>query len=787
MIFPEDIEEKIGFSDIRSLILNGCRTINGKKLAKKMAFSNNFSVVQIWLKQVAEFKNLIENGSQPKLSATEIGTQIEKLSVKHSVLTVDDILEIRSLALDVVELIDFFQTTKLEVVELKKLIEGMQPPEELVQSINRVFDDFGNWHKNATPRLSELLDEIEVHQKVALSTVKRIYSQALAKLWVADTEVTIKNGRYVLPVFAEHKRKMNGIIHDESGGGKILYVEPIEVMEASNQLKELELERDREIHKILLALTKEIQFYLSDLKLFSTKIGIFDFIRSKAQLATKINATLPQLKSQTDCEIKDMYHPVLLLAHNAKNKETIPMSVGFSQNNRLIIVSGPNAGGKSVSIKTLALNQYMLQLGVLPSCSEQSVFGFFKNIMVDIGDNQSIDNDLSSYSSHLSAMKLFLEKGNNQSLIFIDEIGSGTDPNFGGAMAEAILIELNRKSVYGMVTTHFGNVKNLAEKQEGMENASMLYDTKNLKPLYQFMMGKPGSSFALEVAQNIGINKKIIDAARKRSNIKQQKTDELLATLEIERKELHEQKLLLDREIEYLSSVKEEYQSLKKSVESTKKDIIKEAQQKALQLLENANSNIESTIKTIVESNADKGKTKYAREGLERAKSGLKKELGLVSERPKMKEKPTLQVGSFVKIPNSNMTGEVVELRKNKAMVVAGIIKSSYNIADLVVLPKPKEKQKQKVSIGFVHRQQHFSMEKDVRGLRPEEAIKEIDQWIDDAIIIGIQNLRLIHGKGNGVLKKIIHDYYRGRNYIKRIVYEDVRLGGEGVSLIELN
>jgi DNA mismatch repair protein MutS2 len=784
MNFPNDIEEKLGFTEIRDLVVKACRSQGGKELAAKLSFSTNYKIVTIWVNQVVQYKQLIESGSQPVITQIDVRPFLDKLAEKHSVLQVEELVDIRSLCNDVEELLSFFEGEKAGLTFLTDLVKDFEKPTAIIKSISTAFDEYGNWKKNASRKLAGLLDEIEANKREAYSIIQRIYSNASGKKWTAETEITVKEGRLVIPIFAEHKRKLKGIMHDESGGGNILYIEPIEVLEASNRQKELELERDREMQRILKSITDDIRVYLTDLKGFSQRMAVFDLIRAKAELAVQLNADLPVVVKSSDCSIKNMFHPLLLLANKEKKKDTVPMDLALSEEQRLIIISGPNAGGKSVTIKSLALNQFMLQCGLLPCCDPESELGFYKQMFVDIGDNQSIDNDLSSYSSHLTAMKHFLAKSNAGTLMIIDEIGSGTDPNFGGAMAEAVLIELNKKQPRGAVTTHFGSVKSLAKKEEGMINASMLYDAKKLQPLYRLALGKPGSSFALEVAQNIGLPKRIISAARKRSNIKQQRTDELLATLEVERKELAQRDAELKDQEAYVNTLKTEYQALKSSVEKSKKDIIESAEQKAVALIDGANAEIEKTIKTIKETKADKSKTKSARANLSKTRDNiLGKNTGQAQEKP---EPVKLTVGMEVKIPNSSSRGEIVEIRKDKAVVVAGIMKSTYLLADLKPVLAKQKASKQKVSVGFVSRQQNFAMEMDVRGMRANDAIKEIDRWIDDAVVIGANNLRLIHGKGDGILKKVIRDYYHNSGIVKRIRYEDVRLGGEGVSIIEL-
>ena len=781
MNFPENIEQVLGVDEVKVILRSYCRSIGGHQFVDRMTFSSRIKQVKLWLNQTDQFKQMIDSGKTLPVTDIDFSEAITILGQKHGLLDKQHFVEIRSLCADIQSVLDFFDDSE-HYPDLKRLLEEMESPVPLMDKISEVFDEFGDWKRNATLLLSEILDELEGQEKQIYSSVRKVYQLAASNSWTAETDVTVKDGRYVIPIFAEHKRKLRGIMHDESGGGKILYIEPIEVLEATNKLKELELARNREMKRILAELTVFVRDYLSDIKKFAHYMSMLDFIRAKAKFAVDVNGDLVKVSSKSTCEIKKMYHPLLLLSNRDKSKETVPMDLTLTEDERIIVISGPNAGGKSVSIKTLALNQYLLQCGLLPAADPESEFGLYTKILVDIGDNQSIENDLSSYSSHLTAMKYFIKHVNDRSLIVVDELGSGTDPNFGGAMAEAILLELNKHRCKGVVTTHFGNVKSIAKSVEGFANASMAYDTEKLKPLYRFVLGKPGSSFALEVAQNIGLPKRIIQAARKRSNVKQQRTDELLATLELERKEILERLDEVKVKEAHLDQLKDEYFGLKKNLDASKKDMLEDSRKKADAIIREANAEIEHTIKRIKESQADKKATLRARKSLERKRGQLS---GKPSEKP-IQEVVNIEVGSTVKIPNSNATGEVIQLRKDKAVVLAGIIKSTYPISELKPV-KAKKKEKSTVHVGFVNRQQSFAMEKDVRGMRAEEAIKEIETWIDDAVVIGVTNLRLIHGKGNGILKQLVRDYFGSRSYIKRISYEDVRMGGEGVSLIELS
>ena len=781
MNFPENIEQVLGVDEVKDILRSYCRSNGGRQFVDRMTFSSRIKQIQLWLNQTNQFKKMIDSGKTLPVTDIDFNETITILGQKHGLLDKQHFVEIRSLCADIQSVLDFFDDSE-HYPELKRLLEEMESPNPLIDKISEVFDEFGDWKRDATLLLSQILDELEGQEKQIYSSVRKVYQLAANSGWTAETDVTVKDGRYVIPIFAEHKRKLRGIMHDESGGGKILYIEPIEVLEATNKLKELELARNREMKRILAELTAFVRDYLSDIKKFAHYMSMLDFIRAKAKFAVDVEGNLVAVSSKSTCEIKEMYHPLLLISNRDKSKETVPMDLTLTEDERIIVISGPNAGGKSVSIKTLSLNQYLLQCGLLPSANPESEFGIFTKILVDIGDNQSIENDLSSYSSHLTAMKYFIKHVNERSLIVVDELGSGTDPNFGGAMAEAILLELNKQRCKGLVTTHFGNVKSIAKSVEGFANASMAYDTEKLKPLYRFVLGKPGSSFALEVAQNIGLPARIIKAARKRSNVKQQKTDELLATLELERKEILERLDDLKAKESYLEQLKAEYFDLKKSLDSSKKEMLEDSRQKAEAIIREANAEIENTIKRIKESQADKKVTQRARKSLERKRGELS---GKPIDNP-VKEVVKIDIGSTVKIPNSNATGEVIQIRKDKAVVLAGIMKSTYPISELKPI-KAKKKEKSKVHVGFVNRQQSFAMEKDVRGMRAEEAIKEIETWIDDAVVIGVTNLRLIHGKGNGILKQLVRDYFGSRSYIKRISYEDVRMGGEGVSLIELS
>ncbi|MBI1305714.1 MAG: hypothetical protein GC181_03760 [Bacteroidetes bacterium] len=788
--FPSDIERKIDFAHIREWLIANCQHNGGKQLAVKMSVSSSLPQIELWLDQVSEYRNILQSGKSLPISNIEITSALEQLKVDNQILEDEDFLNVRLVCKDSQDLLEFFLKSP-EYPNLFKVAEKIDVPSEIVVKIDQVFDEQGRWKRNASVKLQEILGESDQLERRAFTRLTKLYEQGQANNWTADTGITVKEGRMVIPILAEHKKKIQGIVHDESGGGKILYIEPLEVLEFTNRMKELEMERDREMRRIRSKLSSLIYPYVSDLLWADKVMAILDFIRSKGRLASDLEAVKPKIFKEKKISFSNLYHPQLLMINRPKGKPVIPMTLELDPDQRIMIVSGPNAGGKSVAIKTLMLNQYMLQCGILIPCAPDSSTTVFRNFMVDIGDSQSIENDLSSYSGHLTAMKYFLENADSSSLIIIDEIGSGTDPNFGGAMAESILLELNRKRVMGMVTTHFGNIKTIANKTPGLINGSMAFDMDHLKPLYRLKSGIPGSSFALEVATNIGLDPTLIKTAKQRSNTVEQKTDELLARLETEREKVQFLNQNLENERKHLESIRSAYEQLKSDLAKARKDIVDEARKKAMEIVKDSNSLVEKSIREIRESQADRRVIGKIRKERERFVSEQKKDLGIsdVPEKKKEKLPPKvidLEIGTIVKIPNSDASGEIVEIRKDKAVVVAGIMKSTFPLTELKGIKEPVSKKRVRINYDLIKAKSEFVMEKDVRGMRGEEALREIDKWMDQAIVAGAPQIRLIHGKGDGILKRLIHDYYHKNPYVKHIKTESIEAGGEGVSIIEL-
>jgi DNA mismatch repair protein MutS2 len=568
-----------------------------------------------------------------------------------------------------------------------------------------------------------------------------------------------------------HKRKIPGLLHDESATGQTVFIEPAEIVEINNEIRELEYAERREIIRILIAFTDTLRPAIDELIRHYQFLGEIDFIRAKALFAIEINADYSpsQVSSQqsavsskkpfendsrlptADCRLvwHQAIHPLLYLSHKKQKKKVIPLDIGLDEGQRILIISGPNAGGKSVCLKTVGLVQYMFQCGLLPPVREDSLFTLFEHIFIDIGDEQSIDNDLSTYSSKLINLKYFIEHIDRHSLFLIDELGTGTDPALGGPIAEATLEALNSKGAFGLVTTHYSNLKLLAGREEGIVNGAMLFDSRKLKPLYQLKTGKPGSSFAFEIAHEIGFPEDVLERARQKTGVSQLDFDRELQNLEVEKQEINKKETELNVADELLAGTIQKYQKLKEDLERSKKEILEKAREEAKQLLDESNRTIERTIREIRESQADKAKTKEARAEVKRLKE-------------KIEEDRRLEIGDK-KSPISHPPSPISHL-------------SSLNNS-----PKTPYQ-------GYVDDMNRkllsFTTTLDLRGKRVDEAIALIQNYIDEASMLSIPEVRILHGKGNGVLRQITRDYLRSRKEVKSAKDEVLERGGAGITVV---
>ncbi|MBX2840470.1 MAG: Smr/MutS family protein, partial [Flammeovirgaceae bacterium] len=659
-----------------------------------------------------------------------------------------------------------------------------------------VIDEKGVMRDNASPELSRIRQRINSEQnnlrKKLDQILRNFKSLGIAKDGVS---ATIREGRMVIPIGAEYKRKVKGFIHDTSATGQTVYIEPEEVLNINNEIRELELRERQEIIKILTKLTDKVRPSVESLLKANQFLGILDFIRAKAELGIELEAIRPDANNEPGIEWYHAFHPLLYLSYKKLDKKVVPQNIRLSEENRILLISGPNAGGKSVTLKTIGLIQYMFQCGLLVPILETSKMGFYKNIFMDIGDEQSLEDDLSTYSSHLTNMKHFVLHSNHRTLCLIDEFGSGTEPQLGAAIAESILESLNYKKAQGVITTHYANLKFYADRKEGLVNGAMRYDVEHLKPLYQLEIGKPGSSFALEIAENIGLPKRIVNNARKKVGSKYINIEKLLSQLEQEKKELQDKTRDLERLESQLKVNKDKYESLKDFQEQNKKKLLNEAKLEADRLLKSANQKIENTIRAIKENKAEKNLTKAVRKDLE----SFKKAIQPVKTQEKVPEEPTeeikiiggnISIGDLVKIEGQEAIGEVLEINNKDATVGIGELRTKIKIKRLVKVSRKVFKKQLKKSAGYTasininKKMAEFKPKIDLRGKRVEEALILLDEFMDEAIMLGQSSVNIVHGKGDGILRQVIRDHLRNVKEIKRMEDEHADRGGHGVTIV---
>ncbi len=782
--FPKNIEETIGFLEIRSILQSLCKGKPGKQEVETLCFNSQIDLIEKKLNQVIEYLKLMDEEDPLQLvDILDLSSILENIETKGFVLGEENIWDIFSTIQSGQRLVDFFALPN-DSKELVSLTEHLIIPEALLKEIEKTFDHEGKIKWNANKILAQINQKIGRLEKANQSKIVDVFENVKSKGWAGSNNVTIKEGRLMIPILSEHKRKIKGFVYDESANGKISYIEPIEAIETNNALREAMLNRKREIQKILRAISLHIHSEKTNIQTIAKYIAKLDLIRAKALLAKKLGGQKPKVLQNHSIDFIDLYHPLLLLKNIEDEKETIPMDIQLHEDRRMVMISGPNAGGKSVALKNLALNQYMLQCGVLPICHPNSKTSIFRHFFVDIGDHQSIENDLSSYSSHLKYMKYFMENTQENSLIFIDEMGTGTDPSFGGPMAESILQKLLHSRCRGMVTTHYSNMKECAENQKGIINASMAFDVENLRPLYHLVIGQMGSSFAFEVAQRIGFEKQVIENAKGKMNQKTRNIELLLMDLEKEKTKYQALKHDLDTQQQEVNQLKSEYRKMVDELKIAEKNMLRNAQAKAIQVIEEANKDVERTIREIKESNAEKKKTENQKSKLRKKKISLEKQVLEANKR----ELPSFGIGETVSFGDSDTPGEIIHIKKDKATLMIGQLKT---IVPLMQLRKVNSIQFPKVKkiipkLNYLEAQKAFKQELDIRGMRGESAMKELELWIDEALVLGFGHLRIIHGKGDGILKKLLRERLKNIPHIKSIAYEHPDFGGEGVSLIEL-
>ena len=811
MTYPENFEQKIEFQKIRQYIIDQCLSTLGKERTENMSFSSSFDEIQRWLTQTEEFVRILqEEDAFPSDNFFDVRPMLKRMRIEGSWIEQQTLFELRRSLQTIHAIVAFLRRDDEKAPrypELQALTENVVVYPDMIKKIDGILDAFGQIRDNASKELADIRRQLTSTMGSISKTLNAILRNAQSEgLVEKDVSPSMRDGRLVIPVNPAFKRKIKGIVHDESASGKTVYIEPSEVVEANNRIRELESEERREIIRILTEFADYLRPFLPDLAVSYDFLAEIDFIRAKARFALQINAIMPSLENRPLMDWVQAVHPLLYLSFQKQNRKVVPLDITLDETNRILIISGPNAGGKSVCLKTAGLLQYMVQCGLLIPLKENSRVGIFRDIFIDIGDEQSIENDLSTYSSHLNNMKFFLKNCNEQSLLLIDEFGSGTEPQIGAAIAQSLLHRFNERKAFGIITTHYQNLKHYANEHEGVINGAMLYDRHEMQPLFQLSIGNPGSSFAVEIARKIGLPEEVIAEASEIVGSDYINMDKYLQDISRDKRYWERKRDEIRRERKRIEELSEKYQSSLDEISAQKKLILAQAKEEAEKLLSETNVKIEQTIRQIRETQAEKEKTKQVRQTLNEFKekvaaadlnpADVSKTGKKVTHRTKKPVRVAESIsapfvlGDVVRMKGQTTVGEILEINDKKAVVAFGMIKSSVGLEKLERVSNNQLKKEQKKSSNtsdlMYEKKLNFKPDIDVRGMRGDEALQAVMYFIDDAIQLNISRVRILHGTGTGALRQIIRDYLRTVNGVARFGDEHVQFGGAGITVVDL-
>ena len=796
MLYPKNFENKISFDQIRQLIKERCVSQQGSELVDAMAFSSDFDVIVLSLTQIEEMMTLLTESGEglPLGSLADLRPAFARTQADGTFLDVKDVVDLRLNVSTLRAVASYLRTRDEErFPALIKMTESVELFPDIEREIERIINKYGEVKDTASPQLAEIRRSILSAQSSVSKTLNAILRQAQAS-GIVDKEAapTIREGRLVIPVSAMNKRKIQGIIHDESATGKTAFVEPTAVVEVNNRLRELENEERREIIRILVEFTNLVRPYYEAIAQSVYFLAEIDALRAKSQFSISIRAIKPYLVSECEVDWHEARHPLLEMSLVRQGRKIEPLTIKLTKKQRILLISGPNAGGKSVCLKTVGLLQYMLQCGLPIPLHERSRAGLFKSIFIDIGDEQSIENDLSTYSSHLLNMKNCIKFSNGKSLLLIDEFGTGTEPQLGGAIAEAVLDRFNKNKVFGVITTHYTNLKHFAAQTEGIVNGAMLYDRNQMRPLFMLSIGTAGSSFAIEIARKIGLPEDVIAAASEMVGSEQVDFDKHLQDVARDKRYWENKRQQVKDKEKRLQQLTERYEQLIEGMRVKEKETLRQAKQEAAEILSQANKEIEKTIRIIKETQADKEATRKSREEVGKLREKMEK--GAQQVAPKKQQKP-LQVGEHVQIAGQNVIGKLLEIQGKTAIVAFGQIKSTVALNRLERVSAGQAKQAEQrmaanresnATSDIRNRQLTFKQEIDVRGMRVDEALQAVVYFIDDASMVSASQVRILHGTGTGALRQAIRDYLHQASMVKSYRDEHVQFGGAGITVVEM-
>lgn len=823
MIYPQNFEEKIGFDNIRALLKGKCLSDLGRERVAGMSFATSLHVIENEIDMTVELMSIMSSEADfPVNHFYDMRQSLKKIRIEGTWMSEQEIFDLRRSLQTVADIASFFggEDDGERYPALKRLAADVVLFPDVVKRIDAIIDKFGKVKDNASARLREIRMELS---SVMSGISKNLYSiiRAAQNDGYVDKDVvpTMRDGRLVIPVAPALKRRIKGIVHDESASGKTVFIEPAEIVEANNRIRELESEEKREIIRILTDFADYLRPQADAMMISYDFLGEIDFVRAKALFSIQVGAVKPDMSSSQIVDWSNAVHPLLKLSLEKHGKKVVPLDIRLNGRQRILLISGPNAGGKSVCLKTVGLLQYMYQCGMPVCMDESSVVGLFDDIFIDIGDEQSIENDLSTYSSHLLNMKIMLKKCNAKSLLLIDEFGSGTEPQIGGAIAEALLQRFNAAGACGVITTHYQNLKHFADSHEGVVNGAMLYDRQKMQALFQLQIGNPGSSFAVEIARKIGLPEDVIKDASDMVGSDYINSDKYLQDIVRDKRYWENKRQNIRQKEKALESTIAAYEKAFEELKSERKDILLKAKDEALKLISDSNAAIENTIREIKEAQAEKEKTKELRKELTELKAAIENENNDEEERikakmerlrekqqrrKKEKAKPDaaktvdrpkeieLKAGDFVRVKGQSSVGQIMEISGANVKAAFGAMVMTLKKDRIEPAAAPK-KADSRVSAVSLQTQDHiyekklaFKQDIDVRGMRGDEAVQAVTYFIDDAIQVGMDRVRILHGTGNGILRTLIRQYLETVPGVKNYRDEHVQFGGAGITVVDL-
>ncbi len=850
MIYPKTFEDKIGFNEIRTLLRERCLSSLGKEEVDKITFMDNVKAINTQLSRVREFRRLQEEEENFPLNYFfDVRQSVARLRLEGTHMEEDELFNLRRSLGTVNDIVTYLNRTDEDAAvaatddgwrkdpvypypALHELAEGVVTFPQILQRIDQILDKFGKIRDTASPELLNIRRELaKVEGSISRTLYSILRSAQSEGLIEKDVTPAMRDGRLVIPVVPTMKRKIKGIVHDESASGKTLFIEPTEVVEANNRVRELEAEERREVIRILTEMAKVIRPHVPQILDSYKLLAQVDMLRAKTELAKLIDGIEPEVGKYPHIDWIGATHPLLRLSLQKQGKKVVPLEITLTRNKRMLIISGPNAGGKSVCLKTVGLVQYMLQCGLSVPMSERSQTGIFQNILIDIGDEQSIEDDLSTYSSHLTNMKNMMKSANDRTLILIDEFGTGTEPQIGGAIAEAVLKQFCIKRAYGVITTHYQNLKHFADSHEGVVNGAMLYDRHQMQALFQLQIGQPGSSFAIEIARKIGLPEQVIHDASEIVGSDYIQSDKYLQDIVRDKRYWESKRQTIHQREKQMEQTIAKYESEISDLAKSRKEVLAKAKERAEELFKESNKKIENVIREIREKQAEKEETKKLRDSLKDFKEGISdmdkqaeddkiaRKMAQILRRKENKKNrkkgdpsssgqdkdntsaattlstvsAPLKEGDTVRIKGTTSVGKIESIQGKNATVIFGDLRSTTSLKKLEHATAPKrEEPRPFMTVGRQTRETidekklNFKQDLDVRGMRGDEALNAVMYFIDDATLVGMSRVRILHGTGTGILRQLIRQYLATVPAVTSYKDEHVQFGGAGITVVDL-